>query len=75
MNGLQPAALRRPNALSPYLMSPAERRAELCRILALGLVRLMQRQSSELSEVTGESSLHCPPDQSAHATPTDWRPA
>lgn len=64
-----------PNPLLPFHMSPAERRAELCRILALGLVRLLQRQSSELSEGTGESSLHCPPDQSSHATPTDWRPA
>ena len=57
-----------PNPLSPFHMSPAERRAELCRILALGLVRLMQRQSSELSEETRESSLHFPPDQSGHAT-------
>jgi hypothetical protein len=64
-----------PNPLSPFHMTPAERRAELCRILALGLVRIHQRQSSELSEITGESSLHCPPDQSAHATPTYRRTA
>lgn len=57
-----------PNPLSPALMTPAERRAELCRILALGLVRLLQRQSSELSDSTGESSLHFPPDQSGYAT-------
>ncbi len=57
-----------PNPLSPFHMTPAERRAELCRILALGLVRLLQRQSSELSDGNGESSLHFPPDQSGHAT-------
>lgn len=63
------------NPLSPFHMTPAERSNELCRILALGLVRLLQRQSSELSDKTGESSLHSLPDQRAHATPTDWRPA
>lgn len=57
------------NPLSPFHLTPAERRAELCRILALGLVRLMLRQSSELSDPTGESSLHFPPDRSGHATP------
>lgn len=64
-----------PNALAPALMSPTERRAELCRILALGLVRLHQRQSSQLSDGTGETSLHSLPDQSAHATPTHRRTA
>lgn len=63
------------NPLSPSLMSPKERRTELCRILALGLIRLMQRQSSQLSDGTGESSLHSLPDQSAHATPTHRRTA
>ena len=57
-----------PNPLSPFHMPPAERRAEMCRILALGLVRLLQRQSTELSDRTGESSLHFPPDHSGHAT-------
>lgn len=57
-----------PNPLASALMTPAERRAELCRILALGLVRLLQRQSSELSDRIGESSLHFPPDRSGHAT-------
>lgn len=54
------------NPLSPTLMTPMERRAELCRILALGLLRL--RQSTALSARDGESSLHFPPDQSGHAT-------
>lgn len=57
-----------PNPLAPFHMTPAERRAELCRILALGLVRLMQRQSRELSDETGESSLHFLSDESGHAT-------
>jgi hypothetical protein len=56
------------NPLSPFHMTPTERRAELCRILALGLIRLHTRQSSELSDRAGESSLHFPPDQSGHAT-------
>ena len=67
--------LRRPNALSPILMSPTERRAELCGLLALGLVRLRMRDQAEVSDVTGESSLHIQPDQSAHATPTHRRTA
>lgn len=57
-----------PNPLSPFHMTPAERRAELCRILALGVARLMQRQSREVSDGTVESSLHFPPDRSGHAT-------
>ena len=64
-----------PNPLSPFQMTPNERRAELCRILALGLIRLCMRQSSQLSDQTGESSLHSLPDQSAYATPTHRRTA
>lgn len=67
--------MKRPNPLSPSLMTPAERRAELCGLLALGLIRLRARQSSGLSDGGGESSLHFPPDQSAHATPTHRRVA
>jgi len=62
-----------PNPLAPARMTPAERRAELCRILAFGLVRLLQRQSSELSDRSGESSLHFPPDRSGHATRAERR--
>lgn len=53
--------------MNPYpaaLMQPLERRAELCRILALGLIRLHLRDQAQHSEQTGESSLHFPPDQS-----------
>ena len=67
--------MKRPNPLSPFLLTPPERRAELCRILALGLVRLHMRESSELSDDMGESSLHFPPDQSGHATGEHRRPA
>lgn len=63
------------NPLSPFHMTPTERRDELCRILALGLVRLLQRQSSKLFDGTGESSLHFPSDQSGHATRDKRRPA
>jgi hypothetical protein len=41
-----------PNPLPPNLMTPGERRAEVCAIFARGLVRL--RQSSELSDVGGD---------------------
>lgn len=62
--------LKRPNPLPPDQMNPAERRAELCSLLALGLVRLHQREIRPQSDSYGESSLHFPPDQSVHANPT-----
>ena len=67
--------MKRPNPLSPFLMSAAERRAELCGLLALGLIRLRMRKASQLSDPNGEITLHCWPDQSAHATPTNRRDA
>lgn len=63
------------NPLHPRHMKPLERRAELCAILARGLIRLQMRDRSQPSDDTRESSLHYPPDQSAHATPTHRRPA
>ena len=62
--------MNRPNPLPPDKLTPAERRAELCRLLALGLVRLHMRNRDQLSANAGEFLLHNPPDQSAHATPT-----
>ena len=62
--------MKRPNPLPPDLMSPTERRAELCALLAIGLIRLHQREIPQLSDRYGESSLHFPPDQSVHANPT-----
>jgi len=67
--------MKRPNPLPPDLMTPAERRAELCGLLALGLVRLRMRESGEVSDDTGESCLHLSSDQCRHATPTHRRNA
>ncbi|UYQ70940.1 hypothetical protein OF122_12810 [Pelagibacterium flavum] len=61
--------MKRPNPLPPDQMTPAERRAELCGLLALGLVRLMQRDRDEPSDDTGEILLHYPADRCRHATP------
>jgi hypothetical protein len=63
------------NPLPPRHMSSIERRGELCRLLALGLIRLRARQSSDLSAVNGESSLPFPPERSGHANPQHRRPA
>ena len=57
------------NRLHPWHLSGKERVSEVCWLLALGLIRLRLRQSSELSAALGESSLHIPPDQSGHAKP------
>ncbi|WP_272010899.1 hypothetical protein [Roseovarius sp. ZX-A-9] len=67
--------MKRPNPLNPIHMKPLERRAELCGLLALGLIRLRMRDAIQASDETGESSLHSPPDQSVHATPTQRRNA
>lgn len=63
------------NPYPAHLMSPTTRRAELCAILALGLRRLHLRDTCQPSDGTGESSLHSPPDQWLHATPTHRRQA
>ena len=69
-----PMALnKQPNPYPAARMTPVTRRAELCAILALGLLRLKLRNSSQLSDHTGESSLHYSPDQWLHATPTQER--
>ena len=57
-----------PNPYPAHRMTSVTRRAELCAILALGLRRLKLRNSGEVSDDTGESSLHFPPDQWLHAT-------
>ena len=62
--------MKQPNPYPAALMKPLDRRAELCRILALSLIRLHMRDSTQLSGETGESSLAPAPDQSGHATPT-----
>lgn len=55
------------NPLHPRHLTPAERRAELCRILALGLVRLHTRKTLQHPAAHGDFSLHNPPDQSGSA--------
>jgi len=71
--------ISRPNAtgntLSPELMSPEERRAELCRLLALGVIRFRMRDDRQHSAETGEISLHNSADQSGHATPKERKTA
>jgi hypothetical protein len=67
--------MKRPNPLPPDLMSPTERRAELCALLAIGLIRLRQRDVAQLSDANGESSLHNSANQSVHATSTHRRTA
>lgn len=67
--------MKRPNPLNPIHMKPLERRAELCGLLARGLVRLRMRDKTEVSDTNGESSLHFSANQSVHATPTHRRNA
>lgn len=67
--------MKRPNPLPPHHLSPTERRAELCGLLALGLVRLRMRDQAEVSDDIGESCLHYPGEEWRHATPTQRRDA
>ena len=55
------------NPLPPDHMRPAERLAELASILALGLVRLKVRQSSELSALTEKGFVDFNAGQGGHA--------
>lgn len=66
--------MKLPNPLSPTCMSPAERRAELCRLLAAGLLRLLARDVDNSVAESG-SSLHSPPGRSGHANPSPGRDA
>jgi hypothetical protein len=63
------------NALNPERLTPKERLAEVTRILALGLIRLRARQSTQVSELTRKVPLHILPDQSGHAKPKRRRVA
>lgn len=60
--------MKRPNPLPPDHMAPTERRAELCKLLALGLIRLRMRTEAGNESGTGDIPLHNSPDQSGHAT-------
>ncbi len=57
------------NSLHPGRMTASERIAEVAGLLALALVRLRARQSSEVSGACGESSLDCLGDQSGRVLP------
>ena len=57
-----------PNALQSNRMTPAERLAELGRILAAGLIRMKARKSSHLSADRGESHVDMSRPKSGHAT-------
>jgi hypothetical protein len=57
------------NGLDPNRMTASERLSELADLLALGLVRLRARQSSEVSRDHGESSLDCSPGESGVVLP------
>ncbi len=56
------------NFLDQNEMQKGDRVSELGGILAVGLIRLKQRKSSELTAVTGDSYLHIFPDQCRHET-------
>ena len=49
------------------MSDPTNHLTEIAEILALGLQRLIARQSSDLSADDGDSSLHFVPDQSGDA--------
>ena len=67
--------MKRPNPLPPDQMTPIERRADLCGLLALGLVRLRMRDQTEVSDKNRESCLHYPANEWRHAIPTHRRNA
>jgi hypothetical protein len=59
---------RRSNGASVEI-SGSDRIAEVAEILALGLMRLRARKSSELSRHKGESSLHFRAEESGRGVP------
>jgi hypothetical protein len=56
-----------PNALDPTLMTAQQRLGEIAALLALGLVRLRARQSSQVYAAIEETSLDLATDRSGHA--------
>lgn len=67
--------MNRPNPLHPDRMTAHERRTELYGLLAKAVVRLKLRDRDNLSQNTGDSSLHFPCKRSGTATPTQRRSA
>ena len=64
---LTPPFMKRPVGSWFDHLTPTERLAELGQILAAGLMRLQARQSSQLSDDCGDSSVDFLPDRSGHA--------
>jgi hypothetical protein len=58
-------------AVHPEALTPQERLNEIAAFLALGLMRLVARKSSEISAEAGDSSLDCPATRSGHANELD----
>jgi hypothetical protein len=54
-------------AVHPKELTAAERLGEIAEILALGLMRLKSRKSSQISARIGDSSLDCVAHQGGHA--------
>ncbi len=67
--------MKRPNPYPSRLMTPAERRLELCSLLALGLGRLKKQNTVQATDSYREISLHNSADQSIHVTSTHRRKA
>ena len=57
------------NALDPIPSHAQARLAEIGEILARGLVRLLARQSRQISEDQGENSVDFPVDLRGHVAP------
>lgn len=57
------------NGFDPTLMEPTERLAELAEILALGLLRLRERNSASNSSKLGEFPLDFAGRPSVHGSP------
>jgi hypothetical protein len=55
------------SAIKPDSLRPDDRLTEIAQILAAGLMRLRNRQSTPLSGDQGEGSLDCHGTQSGHA--------
>ena len=68
-------AMNQPNPLHPDKMTIHERRAALGRILATGLLRLINANQARRSVKDGDRSLHFRPNQSGTAGPTQRRSA
>jgi len=65
--------MKRPNPLPSNHMTSKERRAELCGLLALGLIRLRQVKAIEIPDENGEFPLHNPASQSGTAETANRR--